>query len=429
MPTSTLRKLQAIVEEKPIVVLRFEEHEWESLQDSRLGINEFTAARSHGFLTDVKVPTLCLILGGDSKNEEIYLGWIKSKSPITTLESRIKIIHGSKILPETERDLINILQEKRHANNLETRLGVQSYVTSLSPKLSSYLLERLYSFDKNRGVMRILADNIMAPKYFSSTLALQTDAIQTALKTFGITSKDRADSLETVAGTETALTQISLLEDSVVEHDARTVPGYDLIQSDMTGRAVFQRGQETLEIYTANRRPLEHCFGVDLIYLNTTKNNIVMLQYKMLDPTGSGENKDWIYRPDVKLDEEISRMKKFAGMHKPGEHEYRLNPTVFYLKFVKRNGSIQSGGIITPLDHYEKIKASPLCKGPRDGLRISYNSLAGRYLRKDPFLDLIRSGYIGAYIEQTKQLKTLVDALLTNNRAIVVAIQESTDTN
>jgi len=54
-----------------------------------------------------------------------------------------------------------------------------------------------------------------------------------------------------------------------------------------------------LEVFTANRRELEHCFGVDLIYVNLTKQNVVMLQYKMLEPSSKSDDQtDWVYRPD-----------------------------------------------------------------------------------------------------------------------------------
>jgi hypothetical protein len=102
---------------------------------------------------------------------------------------------------------------------------------------------------------------------------------------------------------------------------------------------------------------------------------------------------------------------------------YRLNPAVFYLKFVKRDGMIRTGGIITPIDHFEQLRKDPACKGPKGGLRISYDGLAGRYMRQGAFLDLIRSGYVGAHAETTKHLKTLVEAVLANDRAVVAAIQ------
>ena len=84
---------------------------------------------------------------------------------------------------------------------------------------------------------------------------------------------------------------------------------------------------------------------------------------------------------------------------------------------------IRSGGIITPIDHFEQLRNDPACKGPKGGLRISYDALAGRYMRQGAFLDLIRSGYIGAHAETTQHLKTLVEAVLANDRAVVAAIQ------
>jgi hypothetical protein len=119
-------------------------------------------------------------------------------------------------------------------------------------------------------------------------------------------------------------------------------------------------------------------------------------------------------------------MQQFAAEHPPGPHEYRLNPAVFYLKFVKRDGSISSGGIITPIDHFVRLREDPACRGPKGGLRVSYDGLAGRYLRQRAFLDLLRSGYIGAHAETTQHLQTLVEAVLNGDRAVVAAIQQRT---
>lgn len=146
---------------------------------------------------------------------------------------------------------------------------------------------------------------------------------------------------------------------------------------------------DKLEVFTANRRDLEHVFGVDLIYLNLTKKNIVMVQYKMLEPNSHlGEPTDWLYRPDPKMADEVRRMRAFASTHAAGPLECRLNPEMFYLKFVRRNGSLANGSIITPIDHYERLLQDPSCKGPRGAFRISYNTLGGRYIRQGAFLTL-----------------------------------------
>ncbi|MGH8509970.1 MAG: hypothetical protein ACREU8_00860, partial [Gammaproteobacteria bacterium] len=299
-------------------------------------------------------------------------------------------------------------------------------VINLSPKLSSHLIERLASLDSNRGAMRAVAESLSAPKRFRGTAALQEDAIRAALTAFGLAPDNQARSLELVAGRETALARVGIMEDSVIEHDARHIPGYDLVQHDLTGRAIFEskKGNERLEVFTANRLSLEHCFGVDLIYLNASRQNIVMLQYKMLKPLNDTADTDWIYRPDADLGDQIRKMQKFAADHPPGPHEYRLNPATFYLKFVKRDGSIRNGGIIMPIEHFEKLREDPRCRSPKNGLRVSYESLYGRYLRQGAFLYLIRAGYVGAHAETTGHMKVLVDEVLKGNRAVVAAIQQ-----
>ena len=165
---------------------------------------------------------------------------------------------------------------------------------------------------------------------------------------------------------------------------------------------------------------------MDLIYLNLTKKNIVMVQYKMLEPNGSrGGATDWLYRPEESMQKEIARMKTFSTQHTPSPLEYRLNPQMFYLKFVKRNGALSGGGIVTPIDHYETLLLDPASKGPRGAVRVSYESLGGRYLRQSAFIDLIQSGYIGAHAETTAYLNTLVPAVLDGDRAVVTAVQSS----
>ena len=150
-----------------------------------------------------------------------------------------------------------------------------------------------------------------------------------------------------------------------------------------------------------------------------------MLQYKMLEPSSKSDDQtDWVYRPDGQLDAEIARMNAFAAAHPPGPKEYRLNPQVFYMKFVKRDASIGDGGIITPLDHFEKVRADPSFKGPKKGLRLSFKSLSGRYLRQTPFLDLVRCGYIGAHAQTTADLQVLIEAILDGNKAVVAAVQK-----
>ena len=423
--TSWLPFLKNVAHDNRIVVLRLDDDERRHLESSRHGVNEFTIARPRDSLKGVKGTPLCLISMGTGNGENLYLGLISSRNKNTTVNVRIKIKRAAEIQPRSTAGLLQLVTEKPHAGNLKSRLPASGSVEVLSPKLGAHLVERLASIDENRGAMRVVAEFLSAPKRFQGPAALQESAVRGALKTFGLYSGDQASSVKLVEGRETTLSGMGgVTEDFVIEHDARSVPGYDLFESDLTGRAVFQWKNEQLEIFTANRGPLERVFGVDLIYLNLTRRNVVMVQYKMLEPSRPGPvATDWIYRPDSGLDEQICRMRKFTTTHRPAGREYRLNPAVFYLKFVRRDSLINEGGFILPVEHFEKLRNDPICRGPNNGLRVSWESLDGRYLREAAFFDLIRSGYIGAYAETTTDMKVLIEWVLKCGKSAVAAIQ------
>ena len=116
-------------------------------------------------------------------------------------------------------------------------------------------------------------------------------------------------------------------------------------------------------------------------------------------------------------------MKKFTKPFLPSDFEYRLNPCLFYFKFVKRDALVNEGGLVISLDHFEKISSDPAHKGKRGGLRLSYQSLNGRYIRPSAFIDLVSCGYIGCYAKAASHLQTIIDATLADGKSIVAAIQ------
>jgi len=240
-----------------------------------------------------------------------------------------------------------------------------------------------------------------------------------------LSGSDAASIVDTADDRETTLARVRVREDAVIEHDARVVPGFSLSNSDLTGRAVFRKGNEILEIITANKRPLEEVLGVDLIYLNAVKQNVVMVQYKMLEADRQDGVTDWLYRPDGQLKKELARMRLFSQAHAPGPLEYRINPQVFYLRFVRRDAVLGKSAVTIPIDHFDVLRRDRACKGPKGAFRISYETLDGRYLRQDGFLDLVQSGYIGSYARTTSDLKGLIEAVLKDDRAVVAAVQSA----
>lgn len=416
--------LKGVVNKKPIVLLRFNADEWGSLQESRGGTNHFTIARRHAVRNAVRVPTVCLLVGENYAGApEVNFGLLQSRTPVTTLESRLKIVAAQSVSPSSEDALLALVADKALKPVFRRQLEAKDSVVTLSPAVSVHLVEKLANTPENRRVMRGAVAFLDAPRRYSGNRALQKDAIALALKAFGLSPGDNAAVVDITDGEDTGLAGVPVREDAVIEHDARVVPGFALAGSDLTGRAVFRNGNDVLEIITANKRPLEEAFGVDLIYLNARKHNVIMVQYKMLEPVRSGGDTDWLYHPDGQFSKELARMKRFSHAHAPGPLEYRINPQVFYLRFVRRDAQLGKSAVTMPIDHFEVLRRNPTHKGPRGAFRISYNTLDGRYLRQNGFLDLVSAGYIGAYAKGTSDLTTLIDATLKSNRAVVVAVQ------
>jgi hypothetical protein len=175
---------------------------------------------------------------------------------------------------------------------------------------------------------------------------------------------------------------------------------------------VFENGSERLEIVTANKLPLEQVLGVDLIYYNATRQNIVMVQYKMLEREKNGPDTDWIYRPDGQLDEEIKRMKQFSKAQPPGPHEYRINPQVFYLKFVRRDVELGKKPHY-PIDHFDVMRHDPGCAGPKEDSE-SARCTGWVLSSQTPFLTSFAQD-IRAHTPIDNGAQELIDATLTNH--------------
>ena len=434
-----LKPLTDLVEHNPIVVFRFSHADWVQILYSRRSIRKFTVARPHSLFYGVKLPTVGLLMGADFGEDfeegdpGIYLCLVNSPSPVATLDSRITFLCAQGILPCTENDLVQLITKRGLKSKLRTRLRPKETMLSLSSELSVHLTERLAASEENHNAMRGVIAALNSLKTYSNNAALQQDAVSLALKAFGISLDEPAIFVETADDRETALARVDnsadefvkIREDSVIEHDARNVTGFTFVRSDLTGRAIFESRSEQLEVITANRGPLEEVFGVDLIYLNVIKQNVVMVQYKMLEPHRKGRKTDWIFRPDGQFDKEMERMKRFSQLHVPGPLEYRINPQVFYLRFVRRDAKLGKVTATMPIDHFEILRDNPDCKGPKGGFRITYDTLDGRYLRQNGFLDLVSSGYIGAHAKTTADLETLIREILNGNRALVAALHST----
>ena len=167
-----------------------------------------------------------------------------------------------------------------------------------------------------------------------------------------------------------------------------------------------------------------------------------MVQYKMLEPEkrrrrrvvsdmfeyDEVDDQEWIVRINDQFKDELKRMRRFDRDLAP-DGPYRLNSGAFFFKLVRRNAATSSAGILLSLGHLDQMMSEGALTGPAGGLRISYRSLEGHYLRGDGFVELVRSGYVGTRGATTEHLQALIEASLDGGKAVVAGIQTALDSD
>jgi len=433
-------ELDLWLEKRPLIFLRLVGDQAESwLQSARAPNGGFTVARPHSELESLNLPTLCLVEVQLGVGPSYYIGVAQSSSAVTTFDSRL-IVKYTKTL---ELESVDVVADRLSGNPRKlfrtATFGAQ-FAVPFSPKASIAIIDVLCSLGRNLAAIERAASRIPGIRKKSASEWQQFNAITTAMIAFGLKKSDSAQWVETYGEPDSTLAffdtegEASLLEDNVINKDASVVPGYALIQRDLTGLAIFRREDgQVLKVYTANRGPLEKMLGVDLIYVNETMGNTLMLQYKMLEAS-AGDRKVWEFRPDRQMQLEVDRMK--LAEIKGVTEDYRLHRDPFFFKLVKRKtDQVESAqSYILSLDHLRKLLVSPRCQGPRGGVRIDYDSLGGSYLRETHFIGLLQSGYIGTHRIETQALDPILAAVAKGDRAVVLAwqrqiLQEDTSGN
>ncbi|WP_218191934.1 hypothetical protein [Pseudomonas sp. R16(2017)] len=427
------KNLKALAQ-RGLSLLRLTENRWIELEACRNRGTKFSLTFPHAISHSGRPNTLVLI-ATTGRTHTLRLGLIRSIQAISTLDSRVMFDCVLMITPRSINALVAGVTSATLRGPINKLKSETVEFQPVSKKLGEKLIALIAEVPANAAVFQRILAEVGRPKYYENGHALQENAVNLALKAFGVVDGAKSVALP---GGNTAIGAVRLQEDAVIEHDARWIPGWHLSNSDLTGKAVFTRRGEQLEVFTANKRPLEELFGVDLIYLNQARGSLVMVQYKMMEPKGGKrhrikngvpnieqhEVREWTVPINAQFQSEMERMKKFDNDLSP-EGPYRLNPGAFFFKLVRRHSAIKSAGIMLTLQHLTQLIEDGCTTGSRKGLSISYSVLDGHYLRSDPFIELVRSGYIGTRSGTTEHLQTLIEAALTGGRSVVAAIQSA----
>jgi hypothetical protein len=345
--------------------------------------------------------------------------------------------------PLSVRKILNCLPKRNAASvrkrfqsgGLMTEKGFSAIVETirqLAPQ-ASILLNRFS--EARTGRIRRLSEKA------KENLAQQKEAVLTALSIAGL-SREPVQEWSPPEATPVSfldgLPNARLREDQMVINDLMKIPGFTLIQGSLniTGSAVFESEEtsERLTVVLANRLPLEEQTGTDLIYFNETFQSFVMVQYKAMErEDGPNGIPQAVFRlPNTQLAEEISRMDALltsiqACPVNASHHGYRLTENPFFLKLCSRLAFNPDDiglvpGMYLPLDYWKLLVQSPDIKGPRGGLRVTFEN-AGRHLDNSSFMTIVSKAWVGTSPSQSDVLKEAIRQTLETGKAVAIAVK------
>lgn len=224
------------------------------------------------------------------------------------------------------------------------------------------------------------------------------------------------------------------LEEDIIPYEMRNVHGWEMLKECKGGIVKLTRegrkGERPheLTVINANKKSLEICLGVDLIFYHSAFDSCILVQYKRLKKFGVtwgfDLNDEQLCKQLAAIEEIKKKWADETSCEEP--HEYRMGGETFFVKFVQDEVSdAQSkslfAGWYVPVDYLRLLKRTQATKGTLGGCRLTSDNVQ-RWFNNTDFAPLVSSAWIGTRGKATRDINEMVNASLEGNRALVFAI-------
>jgi len=354
------------------------------------------------------IALLCLTVENEMP-PVLYLSFLVKNNRVATGQVRVKGVRTVELDGLTTERLLEALPAALHdrfQNYLQEdyrqfspKFGEQVYETLLvlKPELAADF-EDLFGFlDRKPGD---------GPTAREQDAAVEKDALGLTLDIFGIDRNDVYRSWRAKGGDLghsflSGLTEFAVYEDDALAKDLHTFPGFSAVpKHNITGVVEFESEDgERLTVINANRKPQEKAMGIDLIYFH---------------------RRYCLQRLRNFIEEEIPN---------PSLRDYRLSPSTLFFKLckkieLKRNDHSLAAGMYISLEQWEHLLNDGSTIGKKGGRQFGYHTLKKRYLHKETFVDLVRSGLIGTSGDATTKIAAFIEDSIKHGHSVMYAIDE-----
>ncbi len=373
-------------------------------------------------------PHLALIL--DSSGYLRWLGRAKAGRQITTLDRIVSITEVLELDHPLEIDDLGPLIPTRHRSTL-SRLGL------LPPRGGDAVVAALLTRfpDLESTVARLgRRDVLPLPSgHRGEVLNMERDALGVLLELTGMPRAVLREWAEPPPESPylAGLPATPPIEDAQISFDVDRFPGLVREPDTRVEWRVFSSGRRRLLVMNANRTPVEHTLGVDVVYLNEAEDSFVLVQYKRLRRAPGSASSPATYRPDTNLANELDRMRKIDQLSYGVPGAFRLLSTPCWIKLTDPSPIVNDPaellkGMYFAREHFEELLSS--LRGPRGGVRIGYDNV-DRYMTNTVFTELVKDGWIGSRGAASADISRLINESLATGHAVLVGIPSATATS
>lgn len=250
----------------------------------------------------------------------------------------------------------------------------------------------------------------------------EADAIRVVLRAAGIDSRE-LDAWRPPAPSEPYLAglQATPSEASLIDHDSRRLPGWEVIETARPDIRVFSRAGRMIEVLSANATGMESLTGVDLVYYHHQAQSLVFVQYKKL--------KNGSVAIDKRLESQLKRMRAVSslGTRPTAPDNYRLGTrTSCFIKLTSTDRFDPSAdrlmrGMYLPIDYVDLLLGDLATFGPRGGQQITERTVR-RFINNTLFVKLLGEAWIGTNgVSLADVLQLGADTILAR-RSLVLAV-------
>jgi hypothetical protein len=373
-----------------------------------------------------------------------HIGILKKGQRVATGQIRIK---GYEIidLPQTPlNDIISKLPAKQKA--IAGRYFGYGY-SKLPEKTGQELLNIILDMfpDQVADIERIAGKLNREPipkTNRNEDAAVEKDIVGLCLDIFGEDRSKILQSWKSSTGEKsvgksflTGLPEYSAYEDDLINHDLSNLPGWEVVQKDITGVVEFENAEnERLVIINANRKPMEKALGVDLIYFHRKYEAFTFVQYKMMDQKVEQGDRSY-YNPNQRSQEdEQERMQRLYDLllnekESKSLNDYRIGNCPIFFKVCRKlqlkyeDTSIAPGAYI-PLNQWKILLNDESTKGPKGGCQIGFHTLKNRYISTTMFVELMQRGFLGTQSIASKKIGLFIQAAIEQGHSVMYAIDE-----